>query len=86
MKIHFSKTAYQNGFGSAPHKSVCGQTTEERELVKAGEIVLFDCGRPAKNGSPAQQKTTLRQITYKRGYWNPRVPSDEILTAWENQG
>lgn len=79
-QIYFSNSAYQNGFGSARFKSVCGQTTEERELVKSGEIVLFDSGR--KSGG--SYGTTIRQIVYQNGYWNPRVPSDDILKRYES--
>ncbi len=79
--IYFSETAHQNGFGSMPHKSVCGQTKREREIVKAGGVVIFDCGRVS--GGANGTGTRLRQITYTRGYWNPRVPREEIIKRYE---
>jgi len=78
-QIFFSNSAYQNGFGSAKFKSVNGQTKAERELVKSGAIVLFDSGR--KSGG--SYGTTIRQIVYQNGCWNPRVPSDDVLERFD---
>lgn len=71
-----SITARQHGFGRSFYKWVSGLTKIEQHLVKAGALVLFDCGRGSSNGKSG---TTLRKVIYKCGKYLPRVPAkDEI--------
>ena len=73
MKV--STTIEARGFGTHPYKRVIGLTNEEKQAVRNGETVIFDCGRMANGNSG----TVLRVVTfYKyagREYWTLRVPT-----------
>lgn len=69
--MYISATARQSGYGSARFKTVTHLTKKEREMVKNGERVFFE----SEKLSGGSHGTYWRVVEYKRGYFNPRVPT-----------
>lgn len=82
QKILYSDTATQHGFGSDPFKWVSGATKAEQAAAKRGDIVLFEQS-VQRNGSFVSRRTEYRQMIYKNGRYLPRVPSADVVTAYE---
>ena len=81
MNVFFSTTAVQTGFGSAKWKKVTFLTKEERAAVRAGDVVLFDSGRPCGGN----HGTTLRMVLDRGSYrFQPRVPDDGLIEIINN--
>ena len=78
-KIIFSETAYQNGFGQMPWKTVAGLSQTEREILRsdADVLVVYDSGRPVGGN----HGTTLRRVYEHDGRFYPRALNDEQLFA-----
>ena len=77
-----SSTARQTGFGSDQHKRVTGLTAYERETIRKGGRVAYDCGRLSGGTHGTRWRVAIEGT--KRDFY-PRVPSalelDE-LPAW----
>ena len=78
-QIIISKSAYSNGWGSMPWKTVSGLSAEERQAIRNGAVVLMTNCPPS--GGNNGTGTTVREVYEFRGRFYHRVPSAEILNV-----
>jgi len=62
----YSQTGYARGSGSAPYRWVAGLTSDEREAVKAGHLVLVE--------NTLTNSCDWYEVTYRGGKYGHRIP------------
>jgi len=73
LQFHYSPTGESHGCGSEPYRWVSQLTPTERELVKAGHVVIID--KYVSSNAPQP----IQLVVYAHGRYNHRVPEQDML-------